>query len=400
MNSPTPAVVATDAAPTGAQFRTVMGHYPTGVCVVTTMDPDSGHPTGMTIGSFTSVSMDPPLVAFFPMNGSSSFSKIAESGLFCVNVLSRDQEEYCRKFASREPDKFVGISWRLSRLGSPILDGVLAWVDCKLERIHEAGDHLMVLGAVESLSIDTIGPPLMFFRGGYGGFTPMSLVADSEHGLAAHLRLAELARPHLESMSSRFGVESYASAAVDDRVIQVAWVAGKGAGLANSKVGMRLPLLPPMDLLFVAWSDDAQRRRWLQTCAAMFGSEVGDQYAGVLEKTRSRGWIATPDHASLRTIEATVRKIASAGPSAGLDRSLEAQLRVYAEHYPRMAGSAQTLGAQGAVSAPVFDASGSVVLVVTVHGNPTLEDDAFDPCLTQLKRVSDVLTRQIGGSPP
>src|ERR1700722_6991549 len=125
------------------QFRQVLGHYPTGVAVVTAVDGD-GQPTGMAVGSFTSVSLDPPLVAFLPDRSSTSFPRIRSASSFCVNVLSAEQEHICRAFAAKGQDKFRGLSWRPAASGAPILDGVVAWIDCEFEAIYETGDHYIV----------------------------------------------------------------------------------------------------------------------------------------------------------------------------------------------------------------------------------------------------------------
>jgi len=153
-----------------AQFRTVLGHLPTGVVVVTAIS-DSDHPVGMAVGSCTSVSLNPPLVAFLPDRLSTSFPAIRRAGSFCVNVLSADQERLCRRFAVSGGNKFAGVRWRPAASGSPILDGVLAWVDCEIDAIHEAGDHYIVIGRVHELDVETSTGPLLFFQGGYGGFT-------------------------------------------------------------------------------------------------------------------------------------------------------------------------------------------------------------------------------------
>ncbi|WP_254621009.1 flavin reductase family protein [Sphingomonas sp. CL5.1] len=156
----------------GATFRRVLGHYPTGVCVVTAIEP-GGAPTGMVVGSFTSVSLDPPLVAFFPDKSSTSWPRIERAGKFCVNVLASDQGELCRRFASKSEDKFAGLAHRVSRNGSPVLDDVVAWVDCTLDAVHHAGDHFIVLGRVRELDIERADQPLLFFRGKYGNFMPL-----------------------------------------------------------------------------------------------------------------------------------------------------------------------------------------------------------------------------------
>jgi flavin reductase (DIM6/NTAB) family NADH-FMN oxidoreductase RutF len=157
-------------------FRRVLGHYPTGVCAITAMQAD-GKPIGMVVGSFTSVSLDPPLVAFFPDRSSSSWPKIQATGRFCVNVLAGHQEPLCRALASKAEKKFAGIDYRLSKAGLPILDGIVAWIDCDLHAVHEAGDHYIVLGLVHTLDVEKQNKPLLFCRGGYGQFAPHSDVA-------------------------------------------------------------------------------------------------------------------------------------------------------------------------------------------------------------------------------
>lgn len=156
-------------------FRTVLGHYPTGVCAITAMSPE-GVPTAMIVGSFTSVSLDPPLVGFFPDKQSSSWSAISICDGFCVNVLGAFQEDLCRQLASKDPRKFEGIAHSLSPRGAPLIDGALAWIDCSMHSVSEAGDHLLVLGAVDSFDIAAQGDPLLFHKGGYRSLTSLQSV--------------------------------------------------------------------------------------------------------------------------------------------------------------------------------------------------------------------------------
>ncbi|MEV0666483.1 flavin reductase family protein [Actinomadura luteofluorescens] len=154
------------------RFRHVLGHYPTGVVVVTALDP-SGTAIGMTVGSFTSVSLDPPLVAFLPDKGSSSWRALRASGeRFCVNVLAAGQEDVCRAVAVRKTDKFHDIGWRPSPAGNPVIDGAVAWIDCVTEQLHDAGDHHIVVGRVTHLQAGDEETPLLFHRGAYGSFNP------------------------------------------------------------------------------------------------------------------------------------------------------------------------------------------------------------------------------------
>lgn len=155
-----------DAPFDSARFRQVLGHFPTGVCVVSGMH--DGAPVGMAIGSFFSVSLEPPLVGFCAGRASSTWSKLQQAGTFCVNVLAGDQEEVSRVFASKDIDKFAGLGWDHSPMGSPRLADTLAWIDCRLEAVHGAGDHEIAVGAVHDLHVGREVAPLVFFRGGYG----------------------------------------------------------------------------------------------------------------------------------------------------------------------------------------------------------------------------------------
>lgn len=154
-----------------AEFRRILGHYPTGVCAVTAMAGE--RPVGMVVGSFTSVSLDPMLVAFFPDKSSTTWPHIEATGHFCVNVLGDSQQQVCKALASKGADKFAGVEFHAARSGAPIIEGVLAWIDCALEAVHEAGDHYIVLGRVRELDLHADGSPLVFHKGGYSKVLPI-----------------------------------------------------------------------------------------------------------------------------------------------------------------------------------------------------------------------------------
>jgi 3-hydroxy-9,10-secoandrosta-1,3,5(10)-triene-9,17-dione monooxygenase reductase component len=156
-------------------FRTVLGHFPTGVTVITGLA--DAQPMGFTIGSFTSVSLDPPLVGFLPQTDSLTWEAMAAHGSFCVNVLSAEQNDLCWQFAKSgtEYTRFDGVDWHAAPSGSPILKRAVAWIDCTVEEVYTMGDHYFVLGRVGYLDADAdhdgLPPrPLVFFRGAVGGF--------------------------------------------------------------------------------------------------------------------------------------------------------------------------------------------------------------------------------------
>lgn len=151
-------------------FRAIMSHYPTGVCVITSVTPE-GEAVGMTVGTFTSVSLDPPLIGFFPDKGSTSWPTINETGRFCVNILAEDQEFLCRKFAGPRHERFSDVIHRVSEDGLPVLDGAIAWVECAVYSVQEAGDHLFVLGQIKAMAAERTASPLIFLRGKFGQIT-------------------------------------------------------------------------------------------------------------------------------------------------------------------------------------------------------------------------------------
>jgi flavin reductase (DIM6/NTAB) family NADH-FMN oxidoreductase RutF len=158
-------------APTfeAAQYRQVMGRFATGVTIITAIH--EREPAGFTAQTFVPLSIDPPLVSFCPQKTSTSWPKIEAAGAFCVNILSDDQEALCRAFASSGGDKFRGIGWHPGpSTGAPVLQGVIAWVEGRIEAVHDGGDHLVVVGRVLDLASKSDRHPLLFYRGGFGRF--------------------------------------------------------------------------------------------------------------------------------------------------------------------------------------------------------------------------------------
>lgn len=152
----------------GDQFRRIMGCVPTPVTVVTAMDGDD--PVAMVIGSFGSVSLDPPLVMFMPGISSSTWPRIEVAGSFCVNVMGDDQLDTCNAFFTKEVDPFTVNEWDTAGSGSPRLVGAAAWIDCDIDQVVVAGDHYIVIGRVLELDGDPQRLPLVFHGGGYGTF--------------------------------------------------------------------------------------------------------------------------------------------------------------------------------------------------------------------------------------
>jgi 3-hydroxy-9,10-secoandrosta-1,3,5(10)-triene-9,17-dione monooxygenase reductase component len=146
-------------------LREIMGHYATGASVVTATW--KGRPYGLAVNSLTSVSLEPPLVLFCPDKRSETWPPIRDAGHFVVNILAHDQDALCRTFAKRGVDRFADIGYHESPSGSPVLHDVLAYLECRIEAVHDGGDHFVTIGRVLDLGVVGDLPPLLFYRGGF-----------------------------------------------------------------------------------------------------------------------------------------------------------------------------------------------------------------------------------------
>lgn len=154
------------SGPDADSVRHVLGHYPTGVAVITARTPDG--PVGMAVNSFTSLSLRPPLVLFCPAESSTTWPVLREIGTIAINVLSAGQQSVSRAFAARGSDRFNGIDWSPGGNGAPLLDDALGWLECTVDAEYPAGDHTVVIARIELMGVhDAIADPLVFFRGGY-----------------------------------------------------------------------------------------------------------------------------------------------------------------------------------------------------------------------------------------
>jgi len=159
-----------------ARFRWALGHLPTGVTVITSTGP-LGQPVGMACNSFTSVSLDPPLVLFCPAKSSSTWPLIRDRGMFCVNILGSGHEWMSRQFSAPRADRFSGVRWSGSDSG-PELGDAAARISCAVTAEHDAGDHIIVVARVVGLAVAPGAAPLVFHRGRYGSFTEIPESAE------------------------------------------------------------------------------------------------------------------------------------------------------------------------------------------------------------------------------
>lgn len=150
-------------------FRRALGYLPTGVTVVTTTGL-YGQPVGMACNSFTSVSLNPPLVMFCAGSASSTLVDVRQRGTFCVNVLGSGQGQLCRQFSVKDIDRFAGVRWTESAAGPQLCDAI-AWMSCSIDAEHVAGDHVIIVARVTGLRVHhDESAPLVFHRGTFGSF--------------------------------------------------------------------------------------------------------------------------------------------------------------------------------------------------------------------------------------
>ncbi len=150
---------------TATEYRHALRQFPAGVTVVTTRDRE-GRPCGLTASAFTAVSLAPPLVLVCIDHQATAYPALQAHGWFAVNVLGKSQEHLARRFALSGGDKFIGVAFRQGQSGLPILEDVVAALECRVVQRYAGGDHTIFVGEVESVSV-TGGPPLVYLRGSY-----------------------------------------------------------------------------------------------------------------------------------------------------------------------------------------------------------------------------------------
>ncbi|MGJ9423601.1 flavin reductase [Aeromicrobium sp. CF3.5] len=347
-----------------AHFREVLGQYPTGVVVVTAND-SAGEPIGMTVGSFTAVSLNPPLVAFLPAKTSSSWRALRESGdTFCINVLAAEQEDLCRAVAMRKTDKFAGFDLRRSPAGNPVIAGAVVWIDCLTEQIHSGGDHDIVVGRVLALDHGSPDQPLLFFRGGYGSFTPLSL-ASGDTDLLGHLGEIDLARPHMEELANRFDTEVTAIVLVKDEMVLAASAGRTDIAVAPTRVGQRLPFMPPIGSCFAAWGDSTLRETWVGSVADVLTDEQMGVLREVPDLVRDRGYAVALGHKVGAHLELVATRINAGDPEVPTSSMKEAFFEAL-DGYNQLEEPDDV--ELRSLSAPVFDVTGQVAYMLTMWG--------------------------------
>jgi flavin reductase (DIM6/NTAB) family NADH-FMN oxidoreductase RutF/DNA-binding IclR family transcriptional regulator len=355
-------------------FRQVMGRYPTGVALISSTEND-GTPVGMVVGTFTSVSLDPPLVAFLPARTSTSWPRIRATGRFAVNILGAGQEDVCRAFSSKTGSKYENMPWHPSASGAPFLEQAVAWLDCTIESVMDAGDHEIVLGRVEAMDIASLDLPLLFFQGGYGRFTPHSMAVAGPN-LGRELALVDSARPDMETLAGRLGCDCLAGARSGEEFVILASAGPGKTQWISSAVGQRVPAAEPFGRTAMAWAHDADIERWIATSDTLTRTEA---YA-MLDRIRARGY----------SVSVGTGEFGTAAPSSAVRDAMDPGSEALGERAEEKVHS---------ISAPVFGPDGTAALVLSLYGlPPELDAGGVERCATELlaatRQISDAAAYQ------
>ena len=364
-------------------FRRVLGQCPTGVTLITAREP-GGDPVAMVVGTFTSISLSPPMVGFLADHKSKSWPRIRAAGQFCANVLSAEQEHVCRAFTAKLPDRFDVHCRSETSAGNPLLVGTTAWIDCGIESVTAAGDHDIIVGRVRELGIgDAAGPPLLFLRGGYGAPVIPSVQAQGP-GMARPLHFADLARPEIQQVAADLSIDCTASAEVDGMIVVLSEATAARAPVKRTtRVGTQAPLAAPLAPLLVAWTDADEQRRWIERGRRLGASVEENLMLEWLGRLRDAGyWVRGQDTPDL---EELVR-------GSALDAAVE--------RLPLGHGETDTVS----VHVPVFGPDGSVALMLGGRGfagNADCNDvnAAVDRLLLAAHRVMSLTNGKDGHTP-
>lgn len=377
----------TDPAPDFSQLREALGHHPTGVALISSID-DNGAPVGLIVGTFTSISLEPPLVGFFPMKTSTSFERIREAGRFTVNILAHDQEPVCRMLTRRQPDKFEGLTWSPSTNGSPVLDDVVLTIDCDLTQVSEAGDHWLATGLVQDVNIRRPVAPLLFFQGGYGGFVPGSFVAPSDAIVAGSARAVQHVRTGMEELAEDAQAEVTAYAKVGDHAVAVATVKGRTVDTPII-LGSKLPLAPPFGEVFLTGAPQEEVDAWLAKA-----ERGGEQLVGIstqrLEHQRAYGWTGSYSG------DARDNKLFPALHDYGVDGITPARQREIQQLLAESVGDLRPPGAGGdttisgaSLVAPIVNQEGRCELMLRMSQMPDMTGAEIDEWGARLSALAE-----------
>ena len=344
------------------ELRRCLGSFVTGVTVITVLD-ENGAPVGMTANSFNSVSLDPPLIVWSLRTNARAFPVYSTAKRFVVNILSEEQVDVSNRFAKSGPDRFDGVATTPGIDGVPMIDGCSAHLECRTEATYPGGDHLLFLGRVERI-IGSARKPLAFGAGKYMVVHPYDsgASADLGSGNVATLNAVHLARPILEDLNRETDKTVGLGVWGNLGPTLIWWVEARKALDVHLRCGMVLPLLgSSTGKVFAAFSTPQLTARYLDAeIAAM------QHIADAPFKTRE----AVEEHLA----QVREQRLASIYDAIILDVNDRGV---------------------NAVSVPVFDAAGAIVLALTMMGDRDSLTE-HDPAVAKLRDAARRLSARLG----
>jgi flavin reductase (DIM6/NTAB) family NADH-FMN oxidoreductase RutF len=381
------------------RFRDVTGHYPTGVAVVTGRHPD-GELLALVVGTFSSVSLDPPLVSFMPMKTSKTFERLRACESLCINIVGGEQEHEVLTIARRWENKLAGIDWVPSPSGDPVLADAVAWIDTRIATIVEAGDHWIVLCAVSDMAVTNPVSPLLFFQGGYGSFVCTSLMARMDHEILPAIHAVHRVRADLEALACRVGCEVSVFTAVGADEMAAVFSATAPNVDRESSLAQRLPIVPPIGDTYVFARSSEEQERWIAKLRDGDEAEVA-LHRRRLDYLREHGYSAAFLPADGLEAYASMREATRAYESGRLTPARERQIREAIRHTAvdyrvRDLDDVQRYDV-GSLVLPVRDDSGDYTLTLRLARLPLQASGAtIKRWLTDARAVVAILERRAG----
>jgi flavin reductase (DIM6/NTAB) family NADH-FMN oxidoreductase RutF/DNA-binding IclR family transcriptional regulator len=337
-----------------------LGSFVTGVTVITVLD-EEGRPIGMTANSFNSVSLDPPLIVWSLRSNASTYGAYSRAKRFVVNILSETQVDISQRFARSGPDRFEGVTTTPGIVGIPLITGCAATFECSTEATYPGGDHLLFLGRVERLASSAL-KPLAFGAGKYMVVHPYDHAPHASAAPVASLNAVHLARPVLEELSRETDKTVGLGVWGNFGPTLIWWIEAQQPLDLRLRCGMVLPLLgSATGKVFAAFSPPELTQSFLE--------------AEIAAAQRSESAPFT-SRAAVDAHLATVR----AKRLGAIDNAILADIN--------------ERGVNG-YSAPVFDASGAIVLALTMMGD-SASFPATDPALQRLSEAARGLSARLG----
>jgi len=377
-------------------WRNVLGEYPTGVSIISALDA-AGKPQGLVVGTFSSVSQDPPLVSFMPMRASRSYTAIANCSSFRVSVLGAGHEDLCRAFASAPPESRFEIgNWSFDANGVPRLDDAVVWFDCVRLSTIPAGDHDIVLGEVHDLGFGNgaAGMPMLFLKGGYGSFTLQRLEFDAEH-LGSYLRVAEEMRPKVETLAVEIKATVLLCSLAQDKVVVLSAANLTSRGTRPQAVGSTFPFAAPMGVVFAAWNGDGLRPAMWRKAGRALGFSDDEILSQMIQRVRQRGYAISVGPAMAEQFEYIV-----SNPAKG-DADLQELWAAIAREYADLGETPEWAAHVSSIQVPIFGPDGEPGLALAVSGLPAgLSPDQLDEIADRCKAVAGELSTMITGRLP